>query len=286
LRSDDGGTVSGRTASRSPNLQQVSSRDEEIAPLIRSIFIPEDGEQWWSLDWSQIEYRVFAHYASGPGADEVRERFQDPDTDFHEMTAGLIQENSGKNLGRKLTKNVSFLSLYGGSAKKLASTAGIAFEDAEQIFESYHEGLPCVRHTYRKAQNVGERRGWIRTYGGRKCRYPLYEPAGFTTEKPLPYQEALEEFGPKIKRANARKALNNLIQGSAADLMKIAMVNLYERGLPVPTLVIHDELTWSLPQGYPVDKIKAVMEDFDLRVPVIADAETGPNWGNLEEVDL
>jgi DNA polymerase-1 len=113
----------------------------------------------------------------------------------------------------------------------------------------------------------------------------LWEPYGFTTEKPLPYEEALEVYGPSIKRANTRKALNNLIQGSAADLMKMAMVNLYESGYPVPMLTVHDEICLSLPLDYPVDKIKAVMEDFKLRVPITASVEIGPDWGNVKEIE-
>jgi DNA polymerase-1 len=266
-------------------MQQISSRDPELAPMIRSIFVPEGGDNWWSLDWSQIEFRCFSHYASGPGSDDVREKYQDPETDFHDMAHDIIFNVSGKDLGRKPTKNCNFLSLFGGGAKKLAMTAGVSFDEAGRIFESYHEGLPCVRHTFRKAQHVAERRGWIRTYGGRKCRYPLWEPSGFTTEKPLPYEGALEVYGPSIKRANSRKALNNLIQGSAADLMKIAMVRIYEELGLACNLVVHDEVCFSTANTDLVKDVKYIMEDFNMRVPITVDVESGPDWGHVKETE-
>ena len=286
LPNDEGGTVSGRLACKIPNLQQIPSRDPELGPMIRGLFLPEPGETWYSLDWSQIEYRVFAHYAKGEGADELRERYQDSDTDFHELASEIIQDVAGKALPRKTVKNCNFLSLYGGGPAKLAETAGVSLGESKQILEGYHSGLPCVRYTFDLVQGVANKRGYIKTYMGRRCRYPLWEPQGYTEDPPLPYEEAFQAYGPKIKRAGARKGLNNLIQGSSADLMKIALVRLYEELGVVCNLTVHDEVDISTADFGLIKEVKRIMEDFNLRVPVAVDVEAGPNWGDLEEVDV
>jgi DNA polymerase I-like protein with 3'-5' exonuclease and polymerase domains len=287
LKSDDGGTVSGRFSSSDPNLQNLPARDPELGPLIRGLFIPEEGEDWWKLDFSQIEYRFLAHYAMGPGAAEVRHRYNsDPTTDFHQMTSDLIREVTGTELDRKSTKNINFGLVYGMGADKLARSLGVPIEEANVFLEAYHEGAPFVRRTYNKADDRAAQRGFIRTFGGRKCRYPFWEPKGYHEEEPLPYEEAVGRWGPRrIRRGYTRKALNNLLQGSSADQIKRAMVDLYEAGHRVPLLTVHDELNFSLSDRKEAEEIRETMEScYTLRVPVKSDMEVGPSWGEVKEV--
>jgi DNA polymerase I-like protein with 3'-5' exonuclease and polymerase domains len=114
---------------------------------------------------------------------------------------------------------------------------------------------------------------------GRKCRYNKWEPASFGVHKPLSHDEAFAQYGPSIRRAFTYKALNSLIQGSAADQTKKALVDLADEGI-LPMIQIHDELALSIPDEKTARKAKEIMENcVQLRVPSIVDAELGPSWG-------
>ena len=127
-------------------------------------------------------------------------------------------------------------------------------------------------------------RGQIRTLLGRLCRFHLWEPNQFGIHKALPHDAALAEHGPGIKRAYTYKALNRLIQGSAADMTKKAMIELYKEGI-TPHIQVHDELDISVSDN--ADKIKQIMEDaVSLEVPNKVDYESGPNWGNIKEEEI
>ena len=129
----------------------------------------------------------------------------------------------------------------------------------------------------RRAQDSGK----IRTLLGRLCRFHLWEPNQFGIHKALPHDAALREHGPGIKRAYTYKALNRLIQGSAADMTKKAMIQLHKEGI-IPHIQFHDELDISVSDN--ADKIKEIMEDaVSLEVPNKVDYESGPNWGNIKE---
>ena len=129
-----------------------------------------------------------------------------------------------------------------------------------------------------RAQDSGK----IRTLLGRLCRFHLWEPNQFGIHKPLPHAAALAEHGPGIKRAYTYKALNRLIQGSAADMTKKAMIELHKQGI-TPHIQVHDELDISVADEAEAAKIKSVMESaVDLEVPNKVDYESGPNWGNVK----
>lgn len=287
-RSDEGGTVSGRFSSSHPNLQNVPARDEELGPLIRGLFLPEEGEDWGRLDWSQIEFRGLVHYGVGRGADIARRMYRDdPTTDFHQMVSELT------GVPRKPAKNINFGLVYGMGKEKLARSLGKSLTEAEPLFEQYHTKLPFVRETYRATSDEAERKGYISTLLGRRRRFSLFEPrySSGRAARLLTQEQALKEYGHDIKRAGTHKALNSRLQGSAADIMKKAMALIWESGvcdvLGAPLVTVHDELGWSVPRtkagAEAFVEVKRIMETcVKLKVPLIAETEMGPSWGELK----
>jgi len=287
LRSDDGGTVSGRFSSSNPNLQNIPARDPELGPLIRGLFVPEPGEVWVKLDYSQVEYRLLLEYAKGPEAEEAVELYKDdPTTDFHQAVADLC------NIDRKTAKNINFGLAYGMGQRKLSAELGLTASDSAELFATYHGRAPFVKALAELASTTAARRGHIFSYAGRRHRFPLFEPIKWDADAiPLPYKQAVEAYG-RVRRAKTHKALNALIQGSAADIMKLAMVKVWESGvcdvLGAPLLTVHDELDWSVPdtpEGWAaINKVIELMQDFGTKVPLIADAERGDDWGHLQDL--
>ena len=286
LKSDEGGAVSGRFSSSDPNLQQITARDEELTPIVRGVFVPDDDEQVWvQHDYSQIEYRKLVHYARGQGADEARARYHtDPDTDFHAMCGEMASISN-----RKQVKNVNFGVVYGAGAKTTAVSMGVSEEEAHRFIKRYDEALPFVRDTSAWVQEAAGKRGWIKTISGRRRRFNMWERRN---GKPgiKPEAEAREEWGDLIRRAMTYSALNSLLQGGAADVMKKGMVDVWESGVcdalgGPPLLTVHDELDWSVPPDCDeaLAEVQNLMESaYELRVPIVVDEERGPNWGALE----
>ena len=269
LRSDVNGTISGRLSSSLPNLQQVPSRDPELGKLCRGIFIPfSKNHIWGRLDWNQIEYRIIAHYAVGPGAVEIRKRYnEDPNTDYHteiQLLAGweLTEEK------RKLAKNLNFGAGYGMGALTASKFFGWELEFAESILQEYHKKVPFMRQTLNGVSRIARNKGFIHTIEKRRAR-------------------VAEHYA-------AYKMFNRLIQGTAADIMKRAMTHAYAMGLfdiLIPHLTVHDELDVSIPKTKKGAKafleLKNVMETcVKLDVPITADAEVGPNWAELTKVEM
>lgn len=296
LRGEEKGTIA-RLSSSDPNLQNIPARDPEMMPLIRGMFVPEDGETWECLDWSQIEYRLLAHYAVGTGAEEARQMYRDdPNTDFHNMCAGFLCEDPADKFVRKKVKAVNFAKGYGAQAARIAGTARISLKEAEDFIALYERKLPWTVQTFKRAAARAVERGYVTTIMGRRGRFDLWEPSGARGKggqrpKPLPRERALEEHGPNIQRAMTYKGLNRVIQGGAADLMKKAMVDIDASGaaaaLGPALLTVHDELDYSRPRTREgedaIMHVKRIMETcLELRVPIIADRESGPSWGELK----
>ena len=278
LRSDSGGTVTGRFSGSNPNLQQVPARDPMIGSLIRSLFIPEEGKHWGCFDYSQQEPRLTVHYSvltQQDGADEAAKEYEDKNADFHQIVADMA------NISRKEAKTINLGLSYGMGKDKLVEQLGISKEEAELLFDQYHERVPFIRGLRDSASRMGANRGYVKTLLGRKCRFNLYEP--FDERKtPLPLDQATEEYGGRLKRSYTYKAMNRLIQGSAADMTKKAMLDLYEEGVLAHTQV-HDELNISVTDKKEVEKISEIMRDcVELKVPNIVDAEIGPSWGDVK----
>ena len=288
LRSDDGGTVTGRFSYSSPNLQQIPARNEEIGPLIRGLFLPEPGEQWGSFDYSSQEPRIVVHYANLlklAGADQFVSAYaENPNTDFHQLAADIV------GVPRKQAKTINLGLFYGMGVNKLAEQLGLDFSSAKELFSIYHDKVPFVRELSSRVTSIGDSRGVIRTLLGRRCRFDKWEPRAFGSNKAYSFEEARRVYGETtlLKRAFTYKALNKLIQGSAADQTKKAMVDLYEAGI-TPTIQIHDELALSVSSREQAETIMRTMQEcVELGVPSLVDAEFGPSWGEaskkLEEV--
>ena len=306
LRSDEGGTVSGRFSSSNPNLQQVPSRHPEIKSLIRGLFIPEEGCRWGSFDYSAQEPRWLMHYASLTPATRDNERvkeivdlYQKDDLDFHQLVADMA------GVERNHAKTINLGIMYGMGIGKLAQTLGdIPFEEAKTLRNEYDEKVPFIRGLASAVMDIASKRAEIRTLLGRKCRFPMREFKGYSKEykKPI-HVDRLEErwvdvlntpVGDRDKNwasmnperyqvAFVYKALNRLIQASAADQTKQAMKDCMDRG-HWPMLTVHDELCFSIESDEQVTEIKKVMETCapGLTIPSKVDVGLGENWGSAK----
>ena len=303
LRSDEGGTVSGRFSSSHPNLQQVPSRHKEIKGLIRGLFIPEDGCQWGSFDYSAQEPRWLMHYASlsqvtrdNGRVKEIVSQYQEDDIDFHQLVADIA------GVDRNLAKTINLGIMYGMGIGKLATTLGdIPFEEARTLRDEYDEKVPFIRSLASAVMGVASSRTEIRTLLGRKCRFPMRELRGYSKDRKTPiHADKLEERWADIQNtpdaekpkgwasmdprkyqvAFVYKALNRLIQASAADQTKYAMRDCMDNG-HWPMLTVHDELCFSIESGDQVSEIKDLMEHCapGLKIPSKVDVGLGANWG-------
>ena len=312
IRSDDGGTVTGRFSYSNPNLQQIPARDPDTGPLIRSLFIPEEGCKWGTFDYSQQEPRLVAHYALKfelPSVNDIADSYEnDPSTDFHKIVAEMA------DIPRSQAKTINLGLFYGMGKAKLMNELDLTKDKADDLFKKYHDRAPFVKQLMNKVMNAALNKGQIKTLLERRCRFPKYEPIlkGSDWGKYIPAEDEermkeLQEMGPILKdfegnvikekdgkpkknywhnnptrRAFTYKALNKLIQGSAADMTKRAMVNLYKEGY-LAHIQIHDELDFSIESKDQADKIKKIMEQaVDLEVPNKVDYESGPNWGEIK----
>jgi len=312
IRSDDGGTVTGRFSYSNPNLQQIPARDPDTGPLIRSLFIPEEGCKWGTFDYSQQEPRLVAHYALKfelPSVNDIADSYEnDPSTDFHRIVAEMA------DIPRSQAKTINLGLFYGMGKAKLMNELDLTKDKADELFKKYHDKAPFVKQLMNKVMNAALTKGQIKTLLERRCRFPKYEPIlkGSDWGKYIPAEDEermkeLQEMGPILKdfegnvikdkdgkpkknywhnnptrRAFTYKALNKLIQGSAADMTKRAMVDLYKNGY-LSHIQIHDELDFSIESEQQAKKIKIIMENaVDLEVPNKVDYESGPNWGEIK----
>ena len=306
IRSDDGGTVTGRFSYSNPNLQQIPARDPITGPMIRSLFIPDDKCKWGCFDYSQQEPRLVAHYALKlelPSVNTIADSYDnDPSTDFHKIVADMAE------IPRSQAKVINLGLFYGMGKAKLQAELGVSKEKAEELFTKYHNKVPFVKQLMNKAMKAAESKGEVKTLLDRRCRFPKYEPilkgSDWGTFVPAEDHERmleLQKMGPTLldedgndtgkknywhenstRRAFTYKALNKLIQGSAADMTKKAMVELYKEGI-LSHIQVHDELDFSVESDSHADKIKDIMEHaVDLEVPNKVDYESGPSWGEIK----
>lgn len=264
MLTDQFGTRSGRFSSANPNLQQIPSRgvDDYYGHLARVPFIPFDNCWWVKFDYSQIEYRFMAHFARGPGSDKVRQEYNDnPNIDYHQY----IQDLTG--LKRRFAKNLNFGVAYGMGANHMAEFFQWTLEYCYDMLNTYHSNAPFVKSTIRKVESIAKRRGYIKTFLKRRSR--LIDPN------------------------KAYTMFCRLMQGSAADLMKKAMYEIYDAGIfdvLSPHLTVHDEIDVSVPKTK--EGIEACLETrnimetcVQLKVPIVTDMEIGDNWSELKEVE-
>ena len=289
----EGGTRTGRLSSSDPNLQNIPTRTE-AGKLIRKAFIMDLGHKWVrDYDYSQIEYRMLAHFATGAGADNVRALYNaDPNLDYHTLIGDLIFERTGIRLSRSYVKTINFGLVYGLGIDALAVYLNTDIAKAKSLSKSFHTAIPFARTTMDHITETINRSGFVETIMGRRNHFDMWEPEDFNMRKymrtPLPYKEALEEWGSFIVRAYTYRGTNYKLQGSAAEVMKLGMVRCWKDGVfnitSVPRLTVHDELLFSDPGNVPQDawdEMKNIMQTSmpGMRVPIRFDSGTGVNWG-------
>ena len=279
IRSDDGGTVTGRFSMSNPNLQQIPVRHKELGPLIRSIFIPEENCKWGVFDYSQQEPRILVHYAKLQkldGIDEIANAYISGEADFHAAVAKMA------GIERSQAKTINLGLMYGMGKNKLMAELGLMKEAAEKLIAQYHAKAPFIKQLMQAVSRRADDSGRIRTLGGRVCHFDLWEPTTFGAGMPKPHVEALKEYGHGIKRAGTYKALNRLIQGSAADMTKLSIIALSENGI-IPHIQIHDELDISVEHSEQAKQIVEIMESaIKLEIPNKVDYECGNSWGSIK----
>ena len=283
IRSDQGGTVTGRFSYSNPNLQQIPARNKDLGPMIRSLFIPEEKHKWGCFDYSQQEPRLVVHFAAttepisyDQSVKDIVEKFKDNAVDFHQTVADMA------DISRTQAKTINLGLFYGMGKAKLQAELGLNTKDeAEDLFNQYHQNVPFVRDLMNYTSKTAQTSGSIGTLLGRRCRFNKWEPAQFGMHKPMEYEEAERTYGRgRIRRAFTYKALNKLIQGSAADMTKKAMIDLHKEGI-TPHIQVHDELDISVSDN--ANKIIEIMENaVKLEVPNKVDYEYGPNWGEIK----
>ena len=176
--------------------------------------------------------------------------------------------------------------MYGMGYKKLAVDLDISPVEAKEMLKEFRTKVPFMQGMLEDVMNRANKVGTIRTYLGRKCRFDLYEPSWYDPgvfHKALPLKQAQAEYGGQVKRAGTYKALNRLIQGTAADQTKKAMVDVYENLGIIPLIQVHDELNCSVKSDKQAKDIKDIMENsMKLEVPSKVDFKTKDNWGDAK----
>jgi len=284
IRSDQGGTVTGRFSYANPNLQQIPARNKELGPMIRSLFLPEIGHKWGCFDYSQQEPRLVVHYAAttepicfDESVTSIVEKFKKDSVDFHKTVADMA------GISRDQAKTINLGLFYGMGKAKLQAELGLnTKEEAEILFNQYHNNVPFVKELMNKTSQFAQTSGSIGTLLGRRCRFNKWEPATFGMHTAMSFEEAERTYGRgRIRRAMTYKALNKLIQGSAADMTKKAMLDLYNEKI-IPHIQIHDELDISVVDDNHAKKIVEIMESaVTLAIPNKVDYESGETWGDI-----
>lgn len=278
---NDLGTGTGRLSVNDPALQQIHKRDQEIAAVVRSAFLPDDWHEWVCNDWAQMDFRVFAHYVNDRRILGMYER--DPDTDFHQLASDLTGlPRSPRFAGDANAKQINLGLVFGMGQGKLAAEMGLPFTmerdersgrewcrpgpEAMEVFERYHGAIPGVQDLLKNASSVAKSRGYVKTIMDRHIRFP--------------------------KGQFTHKAGGLIFQGSAADALKVKLIEVDEylesTGSGARLLLnVHDEFDTSVPVGREdiKEEISRIVTKFDgidtpikFRVPVRTDQGVGPNW--------
>ena len=307
IRGEHGGTVTGRFSMSNPNLQQIPSKGY-IGKKMRELFIPETGSDWYSFDYSQQEPRIVVHYAiklGMEGTEELKEEFDKEDADFHQIVADMA------NIPRKQAKTINLGLFYGMGKIKLQKELNLDPQKAKTLFNNYHSKVPFVKQLSQDLSLFAAEEGLLYTLGDRFCRFDKWESRdkewnpetnrftevklhatkeeaidAYKLEQMEKYEKYIdptcEHFEKHYTRAFTYKALNRLIQGSAADMTKKAMVLLYEKGI-IPHIQIHDELCVSIKDQETRTTVQNIMEQaIELEINNKVDCESGPNWGNIK----
>jgi len=307
IKGEHGGTVTGRFSMSNPNLQQIPAKGY-IGKKMRELFIPETGSEWYSFDYSQQEPRIVVHYAiklGMAGTADLQKEFDKENADFHQIVADMA------NIPRKQAKTINLGLFYGMGKIKLQKELNLDSKQAQTLFNTYHAKVPFVRQLSRDLSEFASNEGLLFTLGDRFCRFDKWESRdkewnpetnrftevklhatkedaidAYKLEQMEKYNKYIdpenEHFEKHYTRAFTYKALNRLVQGSAADMTKKAMVDLYKKGI-VPHIQIHDELCVSIKDKETRTIIQNTMEQaIKLEINNKVDCEHGPNWGQIK----
>jgi hypothetical protein len=289
FRAEDGGTVSSRFSYKSPALQQMPSKDEELSAVIRGVFEPEEGEYWCDADVSQQEFRLLVDKGEQydlAGAREMADVYRtDPDADAHAIVSELVE------LERKFAKGCNFAKIYGMGVPAFAAKIGKTVDEAQAIMGRYDSKLPFAKKLSGIFQNIAERNGAIVLLDGARRHFDRYEAAKVPWTKdaaPCGIEEAqLRVADPghpwyrkELRRAGSYKALNAVIQGDAARQTKIWLRDVYYATRLVPLLQMHDSLSFSV-ETFEQAEMAARLgcTAIGLTVPIRIDMGFGRSWG-------
>jgi len=260
-----GARNTGRFTSTSFNMQQLPKRDPYSKPLIRSFIVPNEGHTWVCLDFSAQESRLQVHYAARIGSDHGFKMAslwnQDPKYDMHQAVADMC------SITRTHAKEINLGLSYGMGIPKLSVSLKLPLSEARKVVKRYHENAPYLKQLINTAKSQLLKNGSIKTLLGRR----LYKPESF-------YEE-------DTGRENdySYKAVNMLIQGSAADQTIAAMVSAYRNGIEIG-YTIHDEMTLQAPDTLTIYKAHYIMENCcKLLVPTVSEITTGPSFADQED---
>jgi DNA polymerase I-like protein with 3'-5' exonuclease and polymerase domains len=283
--------VTHRFSYSNPPLQQMPSRDEVLAPLVRNAFLPENGQHWLSADFKSQEPRLNVHYAykcrnlakrlgieMGDIEGVVRYYRTDPDPDFHSLGAKVL------GLTRREAKDLNQGLTYRMSAKLLAVHLNKPEEEAAELWNLYHARIPYISGISKCAEHQAKVNGFVRMIDGARRHYPLWQPKKHRVPGGFAYREEAERRWPDqpLERAFAYQAGNSVIQGSAARQVKRAMVAIHRAGI-VPLVTLHDEIGASVGTAREVETIGELMIDaVKLVMPVTVDLEVGSTWGKAK----
>jgi len=261
------GTATGRLSSKNPNLQNIPVRSE-AGGLIRSAFIPKDGYKLVGIDYSQIELRLLAHFSQ----DEALVEAFKANKDIHRQTAVKIFGEELADSKRSIAKSINFGLLYGMGSRKLGDTLGIPAKEAKQYIDAYFENFVSVKEYLKSIENKALENGFVETLIGRRRVFDF------------------DSANAMMKAAFLRESVNTLFQGSAADLIKLAMIDIYikyKNNDKINMLLqIHDELIFEIEESE-VDKITKdivdIMENiYKLNVPLKVSKSIGMSWQELK----
>jgi DNA polymerase-1 len=291
LASDEGGTKSGRLASKNPNNQQIpatkrrNGKPNPIGAEIRACYVAEPGMQWFKNDYSQQEPRILVHFAAlckMDGAEAAAFSYRaNPDMDFYQFVVDICQVN------RRRAKDIYLSISYNQGLKAFSQSIGQSRDEAKVLLNDFNQKLPFIRQISDKCTMLAQTRGYVKTLSGRKRHFNYWEPAntyqmrdeGINTQ-PVPLSKAHEKWpGVKLVRAWTHKGLNSVIQGSAADMMKYGLVKGYEEDKRIPYLSVHDEVDGPVTDVEDAKRWQKTMSDCcKLLVPIKGDMSIGKHW--------
>ncbi|PZD72592.1 DNA polymerase I [Acaryochloris thomasi RCC1774] len=278
-------TATGRLSSSNPNLQNIPIRTE-FSRQIRAAFVPEPGWILMAADYSQIELRILAHLSQEPRLVDAYRQGQD----VHTLTAKLLLEKEEiSSEERRLAKIINFGVIYGMGPQRFAREAGVKWAEAKEFIQKFYDRYPGVFDYLQRMEREAVAKGYVETILGRR-RYFNFDSRSLTKHQGKPVSEITNLDLSQVKmshydRGLLRAAANAPIQGSSADLIKVAMVQLHEVLKPFQAqllMQVHDELVLEVPPEEVEEvrsQIKTTMETaLPLSIPLIADVHEGKNW--------